>query len=445
MVFFSLSSVLLIICIVIAPVTAFELRTLYIEIGQNGNALVTAMYDGTPAEYIGIKTIKAAALSPGDQYRDLLVNAGIKSGDAAILCADPGSAQVEVKGFASVTKGVYSTGSFSLVPSKGLKDAASRYNVDLDLTPDITVVFPDGYTVVRHNADGMDQITHAVEGKRYSSPPPPADSCRKKDLPLSGVIPDEIAPVAAAGAGLALTWGGMTVFSPALSAVMGKLLAFIQNSLGWVFQSHLLQKETGKREPAKRGKEIAAMLTRGEIGAILAGAGITGVLFVFAARIPFDPLIVGLYVIMGGIALMMHETAHWYFNRQYSATTEVQFWGLGAIIMALTAWLFGSVFSQPTLTTVESREPIPKKVLAYINLAGPALSLLIAILCLLIIPLGGLFRTAGTIGLSVNMLTAVFSLLPVKPCEGHGVYLWNKAVWAVAFFPLLVLYFLVNL
>jgi Zn-dependent protease len=148
---------------------------------------------------------------------------------------------------------------------------------------------------------------------------------------------------------------------------------------------------------------------------------------------------------MGGIALMMHEVAHWYFNRQYSATTEVQFWGLGAIIMALTAWLFGSVFSQPTLTTVESREPLPKKVLAYITLAGPALSLLIAILCLLIIPLGGLFRTAGTIGLSVNMLTAVFSLLPVKPCEGHDVYLWSKAVWAVAFFPLLVLYFLVNL
>jgi Zn-dependent protease len=73
-------------------------------------------------------------------------------------------------------------------------------------------------------------------------------------------------------------------------------------------------------------------------------------------------------------------------------------------------------------------------------LSGPAVSTVIAFLCLLLIPLGGLFRTAGMIGFIMNMVTAVFELLPIPPCEGKEIFTWNKLVWAVVFVPLFLIY-----
>ncbi|MDP3395714.1 MAG: hypothetical protein Q8S57_03455 [Methanoregula sp.] len=71
--------------------------------------------------------------------------------------------------------------------------------------------------------------------------------------------------------------------------------------------------------------------------------------------------------------------------------------------------------------------------------------ILIAIACLFLIPLGGIFRTAGMPGFSINLLTGVFELLPVTPCDGKDVFFWNKYVRAVVFVPLLLVYFLVNI
>jgi hypothetical protein len=185
--------------------------------------------------------------------------------------------------------------------------------------------------------------------------------------------------------------------------------------------------------------------TRSELMVIVIGAVILGVLFFYAARLPLDPAKIAVYIVMGGIALMTHEIAHWYMNRKYQSTTEIQFWGMGTILMALTSWLFGSVFAQPTLTVVHEKEPLEKRNLGIVMLSGPVMSLIIAFACLLLIPLGGLFVTAGTIGFSINLLQAVFEMLPVTSCDGRGVYLWNKGVWAVIFIPLLLIYFIANL
>lgn len=78
-------------------------------------------------------------------------------------------------------------------------------------------------------------------------------------------------------------------------------------------------------------------------------------------------------------------------------------------------------------------------------LSGPVFSILIAIACLLLIPLGGIFRTAGMLGFSINLLAAVFKLLPITPCDGKDVFSWNKFVWVLVFFPLVLVYFLVNI
>ena len=49
------------------------------------------------------------------------------------------------------------------------------------------------------------------------------------------------------------------------------------------------------------------------------------------------------------------------------------------------------------------------------------------------------------LGFSINLLAAVFELLPITPCDGKDVFSWNKFVWVLVFFPLVLVYFLVNI
>jgi hypothetical protein len=45
----------------------------------------------------------------------------------------------------------------------------------------------------------------------------------------------------------------------------------------------------------------------------------------------------------------------------------------------------------------------------------------------------------------MNLLNSVFALVPVKPNEGVDVYCWNKAAWALLFFPMLAVYLYIYL
>jgi Zn-dependent protease len=125
--------------------------------------------------------------------------------------------------------------------------------------------------------------------------------------------------------------------------------------------------------------------------------------------------------------------------------TEYQFWGLGTVTMLGTAWLFGNAFAKPSRTVIRSvREPTPEEN-ARVRLAGPLMSMLVAIVSLLLIPLGGLFAVAGSAGFSMNLLNCVFSLIPIKPNDGVEIYAWNKAAWAVIFLPLIIFYLYIYL
>jgi Zn-dependent protease len=46
----------------------------------------------------------------------------------------------------------------------------------------------------------------------------------------------------------------------------------------------------------------------------------------------------------------------------------------------------------------------------------------------------------GTAGFSMNLLNAVFSLLPIRPNDGVEIFAWNRLVWALFFFPLLAIF-----
>ena len=266
-----------------------------------------------------------------------------------------------------------------------------------------------------------------------------------KNLPLSGIVPDWAAPVAAAGLGIALT-GVAAMFSSPVAGLISQLVGFFKASLGGMISGRFASEEKGHRQVTLGEHEkIYYGFSQKELQVLVAGALLVGGLFLFADRKSPEPVMITIYVIMGGIALVLHEIAHWYYERKFGCRTEIQFWGIGTIIMVLTAWLFGNVFAQPFLTVVQSQTPQEKRSVGLIMLSGPVLSVLIACACLALVPLGGLFVTAGLIGFVMNLTTGVFELLPVTPCEGKDIFIWNRLLWVVLFLPLFGIYLIATM
>jgi Zn-dependent protease len=113
--------------------------------------------------------------------------------------------------------------------------------------------------------------------------------------------------------------------------------------------------------------------------------------------------------------------------------------------MLSTAWLFGNAFAKPSRTLIRSEKNPSLEEAAIIKLAGPLMSMGVAIVSLFLIPLGGLFVIAGSAGFSMNLLNCVFSLVPVRPNDGVEIFAWNKLVWATVFIPLIVFYLYIYL
>jgi hypothetical protein len=422
--------------LLITPVSAFDLQQVYISIDNSGDALVTANYQENPAEYIGIKT---AAGTPVllDRVKS------ITHREVSPVCSGYGVTTIVVKGFAEVNGDRFSTPSVDLSENTIANQIGSV--VPLDLKTDVTIIFPDGYSEKRSGVTTIPAVSHTVGQKHYQAPQPAQQCKSKKDLPLSGILPDELTPVAAVGAGVAITALGLSTFGSLFSSWLSHLVAFLQNMIGGMFAGRVADKDKERRAARIQIPSRKYLgFTRAEIAVFISGAVLIGVLFFFAARNPFDPTLLAIYIFMGGFALIAHEVAHWYLAKKYHSHTEVQFWGLGTVIMMITAWLFGNVFAQPTLTVVRSEVPLEKRPLGLIMLSGPLLSILIAFACLLLIPLGGLFKTAGILGFSINLLTGVYELLPITPCEGKDVFGWNRVLWIVLFIPFILLYMVVN-
>jgi hypothetical protein len=68
--------------------------------------------------------------------------------------------------------------------------------------------------------------------------------------------------------------------------------------------------------------------------------------FVLADRVDLTLENVLIYILVGAISVVMHDFAHRYFATKHGQDADTQFWGLGTVIMFITAWLFGNAFAQ---------------------------------------------------------------------------------------------------
>lgn len=245
-------------------------------------------------------------------------------------------------------------------------------------------------------------------------------------VPLEQAVP----PVAAVAVGAGAV-AAVPLIDRLLAFLFGGAKSYAQKNFG-ALEARVRRLQARARKPLFLGISAA------EFGIALATALLLGLAFIYSGKLSLSLYNVGFFFIVAGLAAVLHELAHLYVAKRYGARAEFRLWGVGIVAMFMTALLAGTVFGQPARLLVTGGETLNKRDRAIVWLAGPGVSLAVAALFLLLVPLG--FAAAGITGMTINLLLFVYSLIPLNPMDGERVYGWNRAVWAVAFVPLLLVY-----
>ena len=152
-----------------------------------------------------------------------------------------------------------------------------------------------------------------------------------------------------------------------------------------------------------------------------------------AANVAFD-FLASLVAVASGVGL--HEIMHKIVAERYGHWAEFRY-SLRGLAMAFVFAFLGFIFGAPGATYISGN--VTPQQNSRISAAGPLTNVLlgVAFLALLVglypYAFGGtvagllfiLFQVAG----SVNLILAVFNMIPVMPLDGAKVWAWNKPTW----------------
>lgn len=270
-----------------------------------------------------------------------------------------------------------------------------------------------------------------------------AKGSAEKNLPTSGIIPPQFMALAAVITSLAVIFLQVVISNIGVIAQVGpKLVKFFADLVG----SHAVEK-VSEKEIEKRG--ITAMkrerqflgLSAVEILIVEAAVITVALAFIVADRAELTLQTVLIYMLVGAISVILHDFAHRYVITKHGHEADIQFWGLGTVIMFVTAWLYGNAFAQSYRNLAEREGTDEPRETGLEMVAGPCMSIVLMILFLGMIQLGDLFAIAGGIGFTINLITAVYSLMPIPTMDGLAIWKWNRLVFLVIFVPLIAFYF----
>jgi Zn-dependent protease len=139
-----------------------------------------------------------------------------------------------------------------------------------------------------------------------------------------------------------------------------------------------------------------------------------------------------------GVAFISHELAHKFVAQRYGYWAEFRYWETGLILGLLMGLTRAFLFLAPGAVYISSGAyGIPSKQNAYISLAGAATNVVLAFVFLFLTPLLGPMISGFAV--RINLLLAIFNMLPVPPLDGSKVFAWDRKNWAIIFVGLLVL------
>ena len=100
----------------------------------------------------------------------------------------------------------------------------------------------------------------------------------------------------------------------------------------------------------------------------------------------------------------------------------------------------GNVFATPSKNSIRAEE-VEKRRKGYIFLAGPMVNIAFAILFYPLMSIGGFIGQLATVSVPLNLMLAVYALMPFDPMDGVEIFRWRKLVWLFLFVPVFAAYF----
>jgi Zn-dependent protease len=146
-----------------------------------------------------------------------------------------------------------------------------------------------------------------------------------------------------------------------------------------------------------------------------------------------------------GPAFVLHEAMHIRTARKLGKPAGFKLWPFGIFIMLITS-IIGFLFALPGATMIETdrRNQPALSEMGVIAIAGPLTNIILSLISGTVtgigILIGNIFVVeAGLYSIGINAFLAGFNLLPVAILDGAKVYKWNKRLWAMFFFPSIVI------
>jgi len=266
-----------------------------------------------------------------------------------------------------------------------------------------------------------------------------------KNLPTASFIPPQFMALAAVLTSLGVVLVQVVLANIGTIAQFGAKLTkfFVDLAVGHSVEK-ISEKEIEKRKIEARKLERHYFgLSPAELIVVEVAVVMLAVAFLLADRADLTLQMVLIYILVGAISVLLHDFAHRYFATRYGHDTDIRFWGLGTVIMFLTAWLYGNAFAQSYRNLVnrgENEEEETRR-LGIEMVAGPVVSIVLMLVFLFMVQFGGIWTVAGGLGFTINLISAVYSLIPISTMDGSAVWKWNRAIYLILFIPLIAFYF----
>lgn len=262
------------------------------------------------------------------------------------------------------------------------------------------------------------------------------------NLPASAYIPAQFMALAAVITSIAVFVIQIIVANIGfIWQVILKFMKFFADLIGGHAIEKLSEKEIAARKIAARKMEQHYFgLSATEVLVIEIAIIIVALAFMLADRAELTLDMVLIYIAVGAVSVVLHDFAHRYFATKHGQDADTQFWGLGTIIMFITAWLFGNAFGASYRNLVNRNDDEDPKTIGIEMVAGPVVSIILTFVFLAMVMLGGVWAIAGGIGFTINLITAVYSLMPIETMDGLGIWRWNKSLYLALFVPLFAFY-----
>ena len=149
-----------------------------------------------------------------------------------------------------------------------------------------------------------------------------------------------------------------------------------------------------------------------------------------------QPMILALFTV--GIAFLLHEMAHKVVAQKYGCWAEFRMSPTMLIFAILLAYSVGIVFAAPGAVMIFGQY-ITRSQNGKIAIAGPIMNLFLVFLFLPLLGFSGFIAKMGIYGALINILIALFNLLPFGPLDGRKVIEWNKSAYLFTVFVAFVM------